>query len=165
MHHEYKVLIMKKLFCLLKTVFIVAVVLFATACEKDELIGKYDISGDWKMVAYIEHNTFRVIKKTEENTWSAYNNGDVTVSFTPADLTGGVISGIKITNMFFGEYTIDNKGSIKTGDIIQTMVNEPLWGRLFSSISYAERYEVRDGRLKIYCNHGKESIILEKVNK
>lgn len=156
---------MRKLFYLLKTVFIAAVVLFASACEQDDLIGKYDIAGDWMMVAHIEHNTFRVIKKTEENTWSQYNNGDVTVSFTPTDLTHGVISGISITNMFFGEYTIDNKGSIEIGDIIQTMVNEPFWGNLFDSISYAERYEVRDGRLKIYCNHGKESIILEKVDK
>ena len=152
---------MKKLFYLPRIVLIVIVAFCFTACDKDEIDVNYDITGNWKVVSY---KTSTVITKTEENTWSQFNNGDVTVSFTETDLTSGEISGIKVTNAFSGNYTIDNKGAITISNLFQTLINEPEWGRLFDSIRNAESYEVRDNRLIIYYNQKKNSITLEKLN-
>tara|TARA_R110002050_G_scaffold6852_1_gene27583 strand:+ start:264 stop:725 length:462 start_codon:yes stop_codon:yes gene_type:complete len=152
---------MKNLSYLQRIAFIAIVAFCINACDKDEIDVKYDIIGDWKVVSY---KTSTVITKTEENTWSQFNNGDVTVSFTESDLTSGNISGIKVTNSFFGDYTIDNKGAITISNLIQTEINEPEWGKLFDSIRNAESYEVRDNRLIIYYNQKKNNITLEKLN-
>ena len=152
---------MKNLSYLPRIAFIAIVAFCINACDKEEVDVKYDIKGDWKVVSY---KTSTVITKTEENTWSQFNNGDVTVSFTETDLTSGEISGIKVTNSFSGDYTIDNKGTITISNLFQTLINEPEWGRLFDSISNAESYEVLDNRLIIYYNQKKNNITLEKLN-
>ncbi|MBN2635838.1 MAG: META domain-containing protein [Prolixibacteraceae bacterium] len=152
---------MKNLYYLSKIVLIAIVALCINACDKDEIDVKYDITGDWKVVSY---KTSTVITKTEENTWSQFNNGDVTLNFTETDLTSGNISGIKVTNSFSGDYTIDNKGAITISNLFQTMINEPEWGRLFDSIRNVESYEVLDNRLIIYYNQKKNNITLEKLN-
>lgn len=145
-------------------ILIAIVALFINARNKDEIDVKYDIAGDWKVISFENHETARVITKTEENTWSQFNNGDVTVSFTETDLTSGKISGIKVTNSFSGNYSIDNEGTIAISNLFQTKINEPEWGRLFDSIRNAESYEVSDSYLIIYCNQKKNSITLEKLN-
>ena len=152
---------MKNLSYLSKIVLVAIVAFCINACDKDEIEVKYDITGDWKVVSY---KTSSVITKTEENTWSQFNNGDVTVSFTATDSTNGVISGRKVTNSFSGDYTIGNNGAITISNLLQTLINEPEWGRLFDSIRSAESYEVRDNRLIIYYNHKKNNITLEKLN-
>lgn len=152
---------MKNLFDLPRIVLIVIITFCIAACDKDEIDVNYDITGDWKVVSY---KTSTVITKTEENTWSQFNNGDVTVNFTETDLTSGTISGIKVTNSFSSDYTIDNKGAITISNLFQTLINEPEWGRLFDSIRKAESYEVRDNRLIIYYNLRNNNITLEKLN-
>jgi hypothetical protein len=155
---------MKKIFYLSKMILIAFFALFINACNKDEIDVKYDITGDWKVVSFENYETSTIITKTKENTWSQFNNGDVTVSFIETDLTSGVISGIKVTNTFSGDYTIDKKGAITISNLFQTLINEPEWGRLFDSIRDAESYKVKDSRLIIYCNQRKKSITLEKLN-
>jgi hypothetical protein len=152
---------MKNLSCLPGIVLIAIVAFFINACDKDEIDVKYDVTGNWKVVSY---KTSTVITKTEENTWSQFNNGDVTVSFTKTNLTSGVISGTKVTNSYSGDYTIDNKGAITIRNFFQTLITEPEWGKLFDSIRNAESYEIRNNRLIIYCNQRKNSITLEKIN-
>lgn len=146
---------------ILRIVLLVIVAFYINACDKDEIEVKYDITGDWKVVSY---KTSTVITKNEENTWSQFNNGDVTVSFTATDLESGKIYGIKVTNSFSSNYSIDNKGAISIDNLYQTKINEPKWGRLFDSIKNAESYEVRDNRLIIYYNQKKNNITLEKHN-
>ena len=152
---------MKNSHYLLRIVLIVIVTFSINACDKDEIDVKHDIAGDWKVVSY---KTSTVITKTEENTWSQYNNGDVTVSFTENDLTSGKISGTKVTNGFSGDYTIDNNGAIAISGGFQTLINEPKWGQLFDSIWNAESYEVRDNQLIIYYNNKENNITLEKLD-
>lgn len=144
-----------------KIVLLSILAFFINGCDKDEIGVNYDITGDWKVASY---KISTVIAKTEENTWSQFNNGNVTVSFTETDLTNGVISGIKVTNTFSGDYTIDNNGAITIKNLSQTLINEPEWGRLFDSIRNAESYEIRNNRLIIYCNQRKNSITLERLN-
>ena len=132
------------------------------ACNKDEIDVNYDITGDWKVISY---KTSAVITKTEQNTWSRFHNGDVTVNFTETDLTSGKISGIKVTNSFSGDYTIGNNGAITISKLGQTLINEPEWGRLFDSVSKAESYEIRHNILIIYYNQKKNNITLERTNK
>lgn len=155
---------MRNLSYLPNMILIAIITIFINACERDEIDVKDDITGNWKVVAYESFETPTVITKTEENTWSKFNNADVTVSFTETDLTSGKISGRKVTNSFSGNYTIDNKGAITISNLFQTLINEPEWGRLFDSVRNAESYEVRNNRLIIYCNQGKNSIALEKLN-
>lgn len=156
-----KRLAMKYLSDLPKIVLLVAIAFCMNACDKNEVDVEYNITGDWKVISY---KTSTVITKTEENTWSQFNNGDVTVNFTETDPTRGEISGIKVTNSFSGDYTIDNKGSITVSNLFQTLVNEPEWGRLFDSIRNAESYEIKDNYLIIYYNHRKNNITLQKLN-
>ncbi len=154
----------KNLSYLKKMILIIVVAFFINACDKNEIDVIYDITGDWKVISYENYETSTVITKTEENTWSQHNNGDITVSFSETDLTNGKISGIKVTNSFSGDYRIDKKGKITISNLSQTRVNEPEWGGLFDSIRNAESYEVRGIRLIIYCNQKKNSITLEKLN-
>lgn len=154
---------MKNLSYVLKLVVITVVALFINACDKDDVKIKYDITGNWKVISYEDYQTSTVITKTEENTWSQDNNGDVTVNFVETDLTSGVISGRKVTNSFSGNYRIDNKGRMTISNFSQTRINEPEWGGLFDSIRDAESYEVRGNRLIIYCNQKKNSITLESL--
>lgn len=155
---------MKSLSFLPKMILIAIVTLFINACDKDEIDEQYDITGDWKVVSFENHETARVITKTEENTWSQFNNGDNTVSFIPSNETSGVVSGRNVTNTFTANYNIDQNGGITFSGGLWTMINEPEWGRLFHWISDAESYEVRDSYLIIYCNQKKNSITLEKLN-
>ncbi len=152
---------MKKISHIQRIALIVIVAFCVSACDKEEIDVNYDITGNWKVVSY---KTSTVITKIEENTWDQFNNGDVTVNFTETDLTRGEISGIKVTNSFSGDYTIDNKGAITISDLLQTTINEPEWGRLFDSIRNAESYEVFDNRLIIYYNQKENNITLEKLN-
>ena len=138
--------------------------LFFNACDKDEAVLTYDITGDWKVISFEDYETSTIITKTEDNTWSQFNNGDITVNFTEYDLTNGIISGIKVTNSFSGNYKIGPNGVITISDILQTLINEPEWGRLFDSIVEAETYEVRNGRLIIFYNQRKNSITLERTD-
>ena len=141
------------------------VALFINACNKDEIDVKYDITGDWKVISYENYETSTVITKTEENTWSQFNNGDNTISFIPSNETSGILSGRNVTNTFTANYNIDQHGGITLSGGLWTKINEPEWGRLFHWISDAESYEVRDSHLIIYCNQKKNSITLEKLNK
>ena len=152
---------MKNLPYVPKIVLIAIVAFCISACDKDEINIEYDVTGDWKVVSY---KTSKVIIKTEDNSWSQFNNGDVTVSFIATDLYSGEISGIKVTNSFYGEYTIGNNGAISISPLGQTLINEPEWGRLFDSISNAESYEIINNRLIIYYNQSKNNITLEKLN-
>lgn len=156
--------IMRNLSSLPEMILLAIVVLFIVACDKEKIDVRHNITGDWRVISFEDHETSTVITKTEENTWSQFNNGDITVSFTETDLTSGVISGIKVTNSFSGDYTIDNKGGITISNLFQTLINEPEWGRLFDSIRDAESYELRNRRLVIHCNQRKSSITLERLN-
>jgi len=154
---------MKSLSFVTKMILFAIVAVFINACDKDEDVIKYDLTGNWKVISFENYETSTVNTKTEENTWSQFNNGDVTVSFTKTDLTSGEISGIKVTNSFSGDYTIDNKGAITISNLFQTLINEPEWGRLFHSFSAAESYEIRSGYLIIFCNEKKNSITFERI--
>ncbi len=151
---------MKNLFCPLRIAVLVLVAFHIGGCSEKDIIATYDLTGEWRVVSY---KISSVIKKNGENTWSQYNNGDVTVRFTETDLSGGKISGIKVTNSFSGDYTIDNKGGITISNLLQTFITEPEWARLFDSIGNAESYVVRGNRLVIYFNQGMNNITLEKL--
>jgi hypothetical protein len=156
--------IMKNLSYLPRMILISIVALFINACDKDEIDVKYDITGDWKVVSFENHETSTVITKTEENTWSQFNNGDNTVSFIPSNEISGIVSGRNVTNTFSANYTIDKQGGITFSGGIWTKINEPEWGKLFHSISEAETYEIRNGLLIIFTTNKKKSISLEKID-
>ena len=153
---------MKNLPMVSKMVLLALVALFVNACDKEEDLVTYDLKGDWKLISFEDYDASTKITKTEEITWTNFNNGDVTVNFTPSDSTGGIISGIKVTNSFYGHYTIDLKGKITISNVIQTFINEPKWGRLFDSILKAETYEIRNDQLIIFYNQRKNSITFER---
>ncbi len=134
-----------------------------TGCQKEDLI-TYDITGNWKVIAFKNYEASATITKTKDNTWSQFNNGDITVSFIEIDDTSGHISGRNVTNSFFGNYLTDKQGAFTVSDCFWTEINEPEWGRLFHSITKAETYELRNGKLIIFCNQRKISITLEKVD-
>ncbi len=155
---------MKNLSYLPKFVLVAIVAFCIIACDKDEIEVKYDITGDWKVISFEDYENSTVVTKTEDNTWSQFNNGDNTVSFISSNETSGIVSGQNVTNTFSTNYTIDKKGGISFSGGIWTMINEPEWGKLFHSISEAETYEIKNGLLIIFTTNKKKSITLEKMD-
>ena len=74
-------------------------------CRADEDIQTFDFSGDWKVSSFVDLKTSEIIIKTEENTWNQLNNADNIIRFEKTDATKGVVSGINVTNSFYGVYT------------------------------------------------------------
>lgn len=145
-----------------KIVIVAFLAFHISACDQEE-IDIYDLTGEWRVLSY--KNSVLLVTKTEENTWSQYNNGDVTVRFMDTDLTSGEMSGIKVTNSFRGAYEIGDGGAITISDFSQTYEGEPEWGYLFSSITLAESYQVKNNRLIIYFNQEADNIVLERLSK
>ncbi len=147
-----------------KIILLILTSLVLSSCEKEDVSITYDITGEWKVISYEDLQTAIVVKKTEENTWSQINHGDVTISFSQTDNKSGTFSGKKVTNAFFGEYEIEKSGLIGISKFGQTFINEPEWGILFDSFIHAESYQIKGSRLIILYNQENNKITLERVN-
>ncbi len=129
-------------------------------CSNDDNVINSDLSGNWKVIYYIENGT--KITKEDKNTWPDYNNGDITTSFSELSGKGkGNISGKAVTNSFGGEYTVYENGTISIGPIHTTEMNEPEWTDLFR-IGLAESYEIKNSKLILYYNDKKNNITFEQ---
>jgi len=148
---------------LLNIILLVIMTTVMISCNDVENIQTFDFSGDWKVISFKDLKTSEKTTKTEENTWSQFNNGDNTISFTKSDSTKGVVSGKNVTNGFYGEYITDSIGKISITNVTWTEINEPEWGKLFHSISNAESYEIKNNILTIFYNEKKNCIILERI--
>lgn len=133
-------------------------------CRADEDIQTFDFSGDWKVSSFVDLKTSEIIIKTEENTWNQLNNADNIIRFEKTDATKGVVSGINVTNSFYGVYTTDAKKKISITNVAWTKINEPEWGKLFHSITDAEAYEIKNSMLTIYYSDGTKCIRFERVD-
>jgi hypothetical protein len=100
--------------------------------------------------------------KTDTNTWTQFNNGDITVNFIGTSSTIGEISGRNVTNSFSGKFEISSNSKIVVNKLLWTEIGEPTWGQLFHSIESAETYELTGDNLVIYYNQKKNSITLIK---
>ncbi len=130
------------------------------SCSNDDDEISYDLTGSWKVIYFIDGN--KKITKTADNTWPDINNGDITANFTEPDSNGnGTISGIKVSNGYNGDYTIQRNGEISIGPIISTEINEPEWTELFH-ISSAENFEIRNSILLVHHNNKKNVIAFER---
>ncbi|WP_350287231.1 hypothetical protein [uncultured Croceitalea sp.] len=150
-----------KLLSLLKTTTLsMAFVLIFNSCSKNNDEISYDLEGDWKVTYFLDNG--KKLVKSDDNTWPDLNNGDITASFTKPDSNGkGTFSGIKVSNGYSGEYTIKSQGTIETGPIVTTLINEPEWTKLYY-IDIVENYEVRNGKLLLSYNNGKNVIAFER---
>ena len=143
----------------------VVIIFFFSSCDSDEDIETFDLTGSWKVISFDDYEASTKIYKSEDNTWTDFNNGNISVNFAkPNSNDHGVISGINVTNSFSGNYDMDKKGKISIGSFIMTFINEPEWARLFHSIQNAENYLVKDEYLIIFYNHKKNSITLKRNN-
>ena len=154
---------MKKQYLYTKVILTTLAIFFFSSCEKEEDNLSYNLFGEWKVISFRDYVPSTKITKTEENTWSQFNNGDITVHFSSQDTIQGIISGINVTNTFYGNYMTDYNGKISIDSVLWTLVNEPEWGRLFHSIIDVESYEIRNGYLILFYNQKKNSITLEKM--
>lgn len=139
---------------------LMAFVFILNSCSKNSDEVSYDLEGNWKVVYFLE--TGKKVTKTSDNTWPDLNNGDITANFTKPDIAGnGTFSGIKVTNGYSGEYTIQGEGTIEISPIVTTLINEPEWTKLYY-INAVENYEVRNGQLLLSYNNGKNVIAFER---
>ncbi len=148
----------------INSLLLIILILIVISCTDKKDIQIYDISGSWKVISFVDDKTSTEIMKTEDNTWSQYNNGDNTISFTKSNLTNGIVSGKNVTNSFSGEFMTDSIGKISIVNLLWTEISEPDWGKLFHSISFAESYEIKNNVLTIFYNSKMNSIILEKID-
>jgi len=142
------------------TIILLSSILLSIGCQDDDEIND-EIIGDWRVVLFLEDGS--VITKTEENTWNAINNGDITLTFTEVDSTGrGEISGIRVSNRFFGHYVLSTNDTITFESIGSTLINEPECTSYFR-LSQAERYEIKNSNLHIFYNGNNNGIVLERI--
>lgn len=154
---------MKNRYVLITFLILSIPISFISSCGKEEIILGEDLIGDWKVVSFEDNETNARITKTDENTYIDINNGDITVNFTNSDLTSGVMSGRKVTNVFSADYIVNAENGISICCLNSTKIGEPEWARLFDSIRNVEAYEIKDELLIFFYNQKKNSIILEKV--
>jgi hypothetical protein len=147
----------------LKILFLVLTPYLFSNCTKNENPIPSDLIGDWKVISFDDNVAMTKVYKTSNNTWPDFNNGDNTASFSKSSLTSGDISGRNVTNSFTAKYEISPGNKIVLTDGFWTEINEPVWGRLFHSISSAETFEVYGDNLIIFYNQKKNSITLERV--
>ena len=139
---------------------LIVFVLIFNNCSKDNDEISYDLTGNWKVVYYWDNG--EKITKTEDNTWPEINNGDITACFTEPDSNGkGIVSGITVSNSYNGEYIIEGNGKISIGPITTTLVYEPEWTELYH-INAAQKFEIRNSKLLIFYNNGKNVIAFER---
>lgn len=147
-----------------KLILLVAFFGIVSSCSNDDDDDDnvtYDLTGSWKVTAFVEGNG-QQITKSEENTYMNINNGDITITFEAADDSGvGRFQGISVTNGYTGNYTVDMSGEIIIGTITTTFVAQPEWADLFI-ISDAVRYEIRNTNLLIHRKDNRGSITFKK---
>lgn len=145
-----------------KPILLVVIFGILSSCSNDDDNVTYDLTGSWKVTAFVEGNGQR-ITKTEDNTYMDINNGDITITFEPVDDNGeGTFQGISVTNGYSGNYTVDKSGEIIIGTITTTLAGQPEWADLFI-ISDVERYKVLNSSLIIYRKDNNGSIKLVKT--
>jgi hypothetical protein len=140
---------------------ILTISVIVNGCKKTEPDLALDIAGTWKVISYDNYDLNTKITRTSSNTWTDYNNGDVTINFKTSGSQGGDFTGINVTNRFSGKYVL-NSTEFGAKDFITTEINEPEWAQLFHSINDVDRYEVFDNKLVLYYNQKKNGITLEK---
>lgn len=151
---------MKTLFLLKKIILLVTTLVLLQSCSKNDDDISYDLTGNWKVIYFIENDN--KITKSDQNTWPDFNKGDITANFTEPDSNGrGNISGIRVSNAYNGEYTIERNGRISIENIISTDINEPDWTKLFK-INSAENFEIKNSILLISYNMKKNIIAFER---
>src|SRR5690606_32834669 len=118
------------------------------------------LTGSWKVVSFEVDG--EVITKSETITWSDFNQGDITISFSEPDLHGvGKIDGIRVTNSIHGTYTLTGPGEISFGPLATTFITEPEWTRYFD-LHASRNFEVRGAYLMLQLNNG-NSIRLKRM--
>ncbi|HQW12098.1 MAG TPA: hypothetical protein PK076_03500 [Saprospiraceae bacterium] len=151
---------MKNTSIFIKTVLLAISILFVMGCSKNDDDIYYRLAGNWKVLYYIENG--QKITKLEKPTWPEDNNGEITANFTIPDNNGkGTISGVRVTNSYNGNYTVQRNGKISFGPLSQTYIGEPDWTELYN-IRLAENYEVNNLILLMYYNNNKSVIVLGK---
>jgi len=142
------------------SVLLLVFIFMLNSCTKDDNAISYDLTGSWKVLYFIDGD--KKITKSKDNTWPDINKGDITANFTEPDSSGkGTISGIRVTNRYNGDYTIQKNGEIVIAPISTTYISEPEWTALFH-ISSAEHYEIKNAMLFIYYGNNKNSIAFER---
>ncbi|UMB61186.1 hypothetical protein MHL31_03030 [Lutibacter sp. A80] len=141
-------------------IFLIFVIFMVNGCSKDNDEITYDLTGNWKVVYYLDIG--KKITKTEENSWLDINNGNITANFTEPDIEGkGNVSGTRVTNGYNGNYTIKENGEISFEQILQTEINEPEWTDLFN-LEAVKHYQIKNAILLLYYNNNNNIIALER---
>ena len=149
---------------LVLNIVLVSLLFLEVGCKgKNEDSGTAEIEGTWKVISFEDYANDSVIYKTNDNTWTQYNQGDNTISFVLNASTNGGLSGVNVTNTFSGDFLIDEAGHIYITNVEWTKINEPYWAALMRNIEDAESFEIEDGILIIFYNAGQNSITLEKA--
>ena len=138
-------------------------------CEKEKSIQAIaddknitTIAGTWKVVSYDDLANNTQITKDTNNTWTKFNNGDVTITFQDTQDTG-LIDGITVTNGVSGNYILTNPRKISVVKFGGTFINQPDWADLFwENLPRSEEYSVNKTELRIFYNSNKNSITFEK---
>ena len=140
---------------------------FFVVCKEDDGIDFHvqddpsisTINGTWRVIAYNEFDTKKVIEKDSTNSWGL----DVIITFDdsgdPAKVSGSVT-----TNRVMGSFKYINDRSFKTNGLASTFVAQPEWADRFVDL-FSEsdlRFEVNQKRLRIFNDQKQLSALLEK---
>ncbi len=151
---------MKNFYNLITVLLSLTFITLMVSCSEnneDVITDAQIFEGNWKVSFYLVDG--KKITKTDDNTWSDVNNGDVTINFTlPVENDEGKVSGRSVLNQFNGSYTLKENNNISF-TIFTTLALDPEWGSLFS-IEEVNKYDYKNNQLILY--HNDDAIVLDR---
>jgi hypothetical protein len=128
------------------------------SCTTDA-IDKNSLNGSWVVYSFEDLATGVVELKTQQNSW----NKDIKITFEDA-LNPKAISGINISNQFFGEFSYVSQNGFRVSKLGSTEVNQPRWADQFMSaiLDPSLTFEVGQDNLIIYYRKKSKRVRLKK---
>ena len=146
---------------------LVLLITFLVSCKEDDLVDlkiQDDLSisiinGTWRVTAYNELDTKKIITKDSSNSWGF----DVIVTFDdsvdPAEITGR-----NTTNSITGKFAYTGNRSFRIPGLVSTRVGQPEWGNKFIELVSGSdlEFEVNESQLRIFNEQKQLSALFEK---
>jgi len=119
------------------------------------------LNGTWRVVAYKELDTKKVIIKDSINSWGM----DIIITFDDS-INPAEVKGRNTTNSIFGKFIYINDRSFRILELGTTEVNQPEWANRFVDLVLESElvFEVNENQLLIINEQNQLSALLEKNN-
>lgn len=117
------------------------------------------LNGSWTVFSFENLTTGTTEFKTQENSWDKEINVKFDNSANPK-----TISGMNITNQFFGEISNTGQNQFKVSNLMSTEVGQPRWADEFivAILDQGLTFRINNDRLVIKYDNSTKSMTLKR---